>query len=334
MAGARPGGKISPGLGGADRRQSAAGGHGAGLLSSVRERLQSQGSRRLGQHSCGRALPRRHGGRRGLEAVGPRRAERQAGAGGRRRAERPVGRLPPHPARPSGGDPRSGAGAGRHDAFRDSRLPAAARRPFEGSPPHRGDGRAHRPRPQGRGPARREGGRELRRGVRGGRRPRVAPRRHPGARRRPGARCGEPLARRQRRRPAQARTARGDLWRRQHRDGCGPHRQAARRRGGHHRLSPRPRAYAGACLRGRRGDRGGRQDQVADHHQGVFRLVAHRRGHGDRRQGAPAADRAVRDAGGGRRGAGARPADRIRPSSSACRGSSSRTRAWSRSAPT
>ena len=37
-----------------------------------------------------------------------------------------------------------------------------------------------------------------------------------------------------------------DLWRRQHRDGRGAHRPAARRRGGDDRLPPRPRAHAGA----------------------------------------------------------------------------------------
>ena len=64
---------------------------------------------------------------------------------------------------------------------------------------------------------------------------------------------------------AAARPPGGGLRRRQYRDGRRPHRPPAGRRGGADRLSPRPRAHAGARLRGRRGARRGRQDQVADH---------------------------------------------------------------------
>ena len=42
----------------------------------------------------------------------------------------------------------------------------------------------------------------------------------------------------------------------------------------HHRLPLRPRAHAGAPLRGRRGVRRGREDQVADHDQGVRRATS------------------------------------------------------------
>ena len=65
--------------------------------------------------------------------------------------------------------------------------------------------------------------------------------------------------------------------------------QAPGRRRGADRLPARPRAHAGARVRGRRGARGRRQDQVADHHQGDRRAGADRRDDGTRRRGPPAA---------------------------------------------
>ena len=56
------------------------------------------------------------------------RPQRQARARDRRRAERPLGRLPPRPARSRGRDPRRGRRARRDDALRHPGLPAAARR--------------------------------------------------------------------------------------------------------------------------------------------------------------------------------------------------------------
>ena len=69
-----------------------------------------------------------------------------------------------------------------------------------------------------------------------------------------------------RRRAAEDRPPRRDLRRRQHGDGRGAHRPAARRRSAHH-LPPHARADAGARLRGRRSDRGRRQDSLAAHDQ-------------------------------------------------------------------
>ena len=86
-------------------------------------------------------------------------AVRQARAGRRRRPERPFGRLSPGAARARGRDPRRRSAARRHDAFRHSRLSPAARGPHEGGAADRGDGRQDRPQSQGRGPARRKGGR-------------------------------------------------------------------------------------------------------------------------------------------------------------------------------
>ena len=183
--------------------------------------------------------------------------------------ERLVGRLSPDPARPRGGNPRGRAAGRRHAAFRHPRLSPAARRPDARDRAHRGDGREDRRQPQGDGSA--------------------------GARSRPaefdavfvaiGAHVGKHVdipARDAVRvldavsllrdvstgEAAAARPPRGDLWRRQHRDGRGAHRAAPGRRRGADRLSARPRAHAGARVRGGRGARGRRQDQVADHDQG------------------------------------------------------------------
>ena len=131
------------------------------------------------------------------------------------------------------------------------RLPRADL--MRGDRPHRGDGRAHRAEPQGHRSAGREAGGRLRRGVRRDRRACRQACRHPGARRGAGAGCGRPAARGRHRRNAAARPPRRDLRRRQHRDGRGAHRAPAGRRGSADRLPPRPRAHAGARVRGRRG---------------------------------------------------------------------------------
>ena len=102
-----------------------------------------------------------------------------------------------------------------------------------------------------------------------------------------------------------------DLRRRQYRDRRRPHRQAARRDRGDHRLSPHPRANAGARFRGRGGAAGRRHDEMALDHQtrGRAASLTDRKDEA-RRQGLPAADRRVRDAGGRLAGAGARPGRR------------------------
>ena len=108
--------------------------------------------------------------REGWDCPPPRAAQRQARAGGRRRAERAVGRLSPDPARPCGGDPRGRAGGRRHAAFRHPRLSPAARRTGGGDRPHRADGREDRAEPQGDRRAGRARRGQVRRGVRGDRR--------------------------------------------------------------------------------------------------------------------------------------------------------------------
>ena len=79
---------------------------------------------------------------------------------------------------------------------------------------------------------------------------------------------------------AASRPPRHHLWRRQHGDGRGPHGPAARRRRGADRLSPRPRPYAGASVRSRRGAVRGHQDQMAQHDQRDRRGRPHRRNDG------------------------------------------------------
>ena len=195
-------------------------------------------------HPCGRTLPRRPGRREGLaDADAPPTGKRVlvvgAGPGGlsaayhlRRSATRSRFAMP--------------ARAGRHAALRHPRLPSAARRLMQ----------------------------EIRRieamgvaircnhkvdDVAGASRPRAAStrcfvaigahdrqsRRHPGARRQ--ARCStrSTLLRdvETGQAPQLGRRGRG-LRRRQYGDGRGAHRQAPRRRGGDHRLPPRPRAHA------------------------------------------------------------------------------------------
>ena len=101
--------------------QPVPGHHGTGLLPPVRDRLQPRAARRGGGDQLGRALPGRQGDRGGLEGGGRSGALREAGAGGRRGALWAVRRLPPHPSRPCGHDPRGGADDRRHDALRHTR---------------------------------------------------------------------------------------------------------------------------------------------------------------------------------------------------------------------
>ena len=99
---------------------------------------------------------------------------------------------------------------------------------------------------------RKAGGRIRRRFCRD-RRACLSPYRHPRPRRGAGAGCGEPAARGRRRGKTVARPPRGDLRRRQYRNGRGAHRATAGRGRSADRLPPRPRAYARARIRGRRG---------------------------------------------------------------------------------
>ena len=165
--------------------------------------------------------------------------------------------------------------------------------------------------PQGRQHPRHDEGRPLRRGVPRRRRPhrqaRVHSRRRGGedARRRVGA------ARHGRRGKADARSPRRHLRRRQHGARRRPHRQAAGRLRGDHRLPAQPREDARARLRGRGGAAGRRDDQVAvDDQEHGQRGHADRREDEARREGLPAADRRVRDPRGRFAGAGARPGRR------------------------
>ena len=77
----------------AHRGQPVAGGHGAGLLSPVRERVQPRHHRQRGRHQLGRALPRRRGDQTRLEPPDARRRDRETRARRRRRPVRP--RRPP-----------------------------------------------------------------------------------------------------------------------------------------------------------------------------------------------------------------------------------------------
>ncbi len=255
----------------ARRRQPAARDPRAGLLPPVRERLQPRQPRQRRLDPFGRALPRRPRAGAGLAVPPTARAQRQAGARDRRRAQRALGRLPPGPARPRGRDPGRGRRAGRDDAVRHPLLPAAPRRLGRRARPDRGTGRADDLQPPGRGPRRRTGGGRLRRGLRRGRRPPVQAGRHPGAGRRPDRGRGVVPAQRRLGRAAGDRPARGGLRRRQHRDGRRPGRPPAGRRRGADRLPAHPRADAGTRGggRGRRARR--RADQLAAHDHGVRR---------------------------------------------------------------
>ncbi len=109
------------------QRQPVPRGDGPRLLPPLRDRLQPRAARRGGRDQLGRALPRRRGDRARLELPAPRARRRAARARRRRRALRPVGRLPPRAARPRGRRSTTRARARRHDALRDPHLPAAAR---------------------------------------------------------------------------------------------------------------------------------------------------------------------------------------------------------------
>ncbi len=125
LARACAGRRARAGLAGARRGQSVRGDPRPGLLPPVREQLQPRQARQRGLDPRRRALPRRSGAGARL-AVRPRRgAQRQAGAGDRRRPERAVGCLPPGAARPRGRDPRRRRRAGRDDALRHPGLPDA-----------------------------------------------------------------------------------------------------------------------------------------------------------------------------------------------------------------
>ena len=99
------------------------------------------------------------------------RADRQARSRRRRGPWRPVVCLSPEAHGPRRRNPRREPGAGRDDALRHSAVPAAARGPRAGDRTHPGDGRGDHLQLPGRRRARGKGGRPLRRGVPGGRRP-------------------------------------------------------------------------------------------------------------------------------------------------------------------
>ena len=149
MALPRRGGRLRAGLAADHGGQPAARRHGPRLLPPVRDRLQPRRARRVGRDQLRRALPRRRGDQAGLARRGHRAALRQARARRRRRALRPVGRLPPRPRRTRGHDPRRRPAARRHDALRHPALPPAARDPRRGDPAH--------PRPRRRARAQHEG---------------------------------------------------------------------------------------------------------------------------------------------------------------------------------
>ena len=137
LAGAGAGRRLPPGVGNADGGQSAAGDAWPGLLPPVRNRPATARNWtprcRSTRSSASSATWRRREG--WTMPVGAR--DRQAHPGGRRRPERPVGRLSPGPARPSGRDPRGRPAARRHAAFRHPGLSPAARRSAGGDRPHR-----------------------------------------------------------------------------------------------------------------------------------------------------------------------------------------------------
>ena len=82
-------------------------------------------ARRGGRDQLGRALPRRRGDRARLVARADRCRKRQAGARGRRRTLRALGRLPPRAARSRRDDPGGRPDGRRHDALRNPPLPPA-----------------------------------------------------------------------------------------------------------------------------------------------------------------------------------------------------------------
>ena len=178
------------------------------------------------------------------------RAHGQARARDRCGPGRPVVRVSPAAVRPRRRDPRRQLRARRHDEVRHSRLPPAARGTGQGNRAHRGDGRDDHSQLSRERRAGREGRRFVRRRLPGDRRPGREPSRYPGHGQRQDRGCRHAHgAGRERARPlARARGRR--RRRRQHRDGCRPHRQAARRRGGGADLPLRQGADGGAPLRG------------------------------------------------------------------------------------
>ena len=124
---------------------------------------------------------------------------------------------------------------------------------------------------------------------------------------------------------ATARSPGRRLRRREHGDRRCPDGEAARRRGGDHRLPADARADAGPRVRGRGGGAGGRPDEVALHDQAGRRREARHRADGARRDRAsrsrPASSRSSRPTRSSSRSA-RRPTSRC---STASRGSRSRT---------
>ena len=126
----------------------------------------------------------------------------------------------------------------------------------------------------------------LRRGVRRGRRAPVQARGHPGPGRQPDRGRGAVPARGRLGRASGAGPPGRRLRRREHRDGRGPHRPAARRRGHADRLPAYPGPDARARGGGGRGRAGRRPHQLAAHDHRVRRAGADRRGHAARRAAA------------------------------------------------
>ena len=97
---ARQGRRARAGVAGARGGQPVRGDPRPGLLPPVRDQLQPRRARQRGLDPRGRAVPGRSGARAGVAVRPAAGAQRQAGAGGRRRAERALGRVPPGTARP------------------------------------------------------------------------------------------------------------------------------------------------------------------------------------------------------------------------------------------
>ena len=94
--------RLPPGLGEARRGQSVSGRDGQSLLPPLRVGLQPGRARSGGGHQLRRALDRRSRDREGLAVPPPGPADGEARAHRRCRPVRPVGRIPPRPARAFG----------------------------------------------------------------------------------------------------------------------------------------------------------------------------------------------------------------------------------------